>query len=81
MKPKDVFFYSLGALVVIGFFTTLVVLIIKGADKDTQNLLIGALIAAFSTVVGYFYGSSKGSQEKDELLANSNPNPPITPTP
>lgn len=79
MKPKDVFFYLLGALVVIGFFSTLIVLIIKGADKDTQNLLIGALIAAFSTVVGYFYGSSKGSQDKDELLANStqnNQNPP-----
>lgn len=79
MKAKDIFFYSLGALVIIGFFSTLIVLIIKGADKDTQNLLIGALIAAFSTVVGYFYGSSKGSQEKDELLANSsqnNQNPP-----
>lgn len=74
MKAKDVFFYALGALVVIGFFSTLIALIVKGADKDTQNLLIGALIAAFSTVVGYFYGSSKGSQEKDERLANSNQN-------
>lgn len=81
MKPKDIFFYSLGALVVIGFFSTLIVLIIKGADKDTQNLLIGALIAAFSTVVGYFYGSSKGSQEKDELLANSTQNNQNPPTP
>lgn len=81
MKPKDIFFYSLGALVVIGFFSTLIVLIIKGADKETQNLLLGALIAAFSTVVGYFYGSSKGSQEKDELLANSNQNNQNPPTP
>ena len=60
--------YALGALIVIGFFTVIAFLIYTGVHETTINLLIGALIGAFSTVVGYFYGSSKGSAEKNDLI-------------
>lgn len=75
MKAKDVFFYMLGTLVVFGFFTTLVILIYKGDNPQAVNLIIGSLLSAFGTIVGYFFGSSKRDQETDNLLANSSPPP------
>jgi len=65
---KDIFMYVLGALVAIGFFVTLWYLIRQGAFESTINLAIGSLIGAFATIVGYFYGSSKGSSDKNELI-------------
>jgi len=60
--------YVLGGLIVLGFFATLIYLIYVGTFESTIQLVIGALISAFSGVVGYFYGSSKGSADKTELL-------------
>jgi hypothetical protein len=71
MKIKDIFQYSLGGLIVIGFFLLLYLLItaeVPSTNKDLLNLVVGALIGSFATVVGYFYGSSKGSSEKDETI-------------
>jgi uncharacterized membrane protein YbhN (UPF0104 family) len=72
MKSKDIFQYILGALIVAGFFVLLYLLIsTEVPEKNTNvlNLVIGALIGSFTTIVGYFYGSSKGSSEKTELLS------------
>jgi drug/metabolite transporter (DMT)-like permease len=72
MKAKDVFQYVLGALIVIGFFVLLYLLVSKevpGNNKDLLNLVVGALIGSFAAIVGYFYGSSKGSQEKTDIMA------------
>jgi uncharacterized BrkB/YihY/UPF0761 family membrane protein len=74
---KDLFQYVLGALIVLGFFVLMVVLVYKTIpteNKDLLNLVVGALIGSFATIVGYFYGSSKGSQEKTEILAKQNGN-------
>jgi uncharacterized membrane protein len=71
MKIKDVFQYVLGALISIGFFTLLYLLVkaeVPTNNKDLLNLVVGALIGSFATVVGYFFGSSKGSADKNELL-------------
>ena len=71
MKTKEIFQYVLGALVVGGFFGLLIALIyiaIPQENKDILNIVIGALIGAFSSIVGYFYGSSLGSKEKNEML-------------
>jgi hypothetical protein len=69
-RLKDIFMYVLGALIVIGFFVTLIFLIKAGTFENTLNLVVGALIGAFATVVSYFYGSSKSSQNKDETISN-----------
>jgi heme O synthase-like polyprenyltransferase len=72
---KDIFQYILGALIVIGFFVLLIVLVyseIPEKNNEILNLVVGSLIGSFATVVGYFYGSSKGSSEKNDLL-KSNP--------
>jgi drug/metabolite transporter (DMT)-like permease len=71
MKSKDLFQYILGGLIVAGFFLLLYLLVgseVPEINKDLLNLVVGALIGSFSTVVGYFYGSSKGSAEKNEML-------------
>ena len=74
MKAKSIFQYVLGALIVVGFFVLMVVLVytqVPDTNKDLLNLVVGALIGSFATVVGYFYGSSLGSSEKNELIKKS----------
>lgn len=68
---KELFQYCLGGMIVIGFFTLIVVLIYKGIppdNKDTFTLLIGALIGSFTSIVGYFFGSSLGSSKKTDMI-------------
>ena len=79
MKTKTIYQYALGALIVIGFFALLYLLTQKpvpAENKDSLNLVIGSLLGAFSLIVGYFYGSSLGSSEKNEIIANQNNNKP-----
>ena len=74
MNAKNIFQYVLGALIVIGFFVLMVVLVytsVPDTNKDLLNLVVGALIGSFATVVGYFYGSSLGSSDKNEILKKS----------
>jgi hypothetical protein len=50
----------------IGFYVLLGTLIFANEDLSKNqliNICIGALVAAFSTVVNFWLGSSKGSQE------------------
>lgn len=68
---QQIFQYTLGAIIVIGFFIILVTVFSKEmpvSNKEIGLLVIGALIAKFGDVVSYFYGSSKGSSDKNELL-------------
>lgn len=75
MKAKDIFQYILGALITLGFFVLLYLLVtseVPEKNKDLLNLVVGALIGSFATIVGYFYGSSKGSAEKNDIIAQQN---------
>ena len=65
-STKDIFMYVLGGVVVISFIVITVLLLSKPEFKDSLNLVIGTWLTAFGTVIGYFFGSSKGSHEKDE---------------
>jgi hypothetical protein len=42
-------------------------------NKDIVNIAIGALMTMAGTVVNYFFGSSKSSADKNELLAQAQP--------
>jgi uncharacterized BrkB/YihY/UPF0761 family membrane protein len=69
---KDYFQYILGILIVAAFFAVIIFLMyvtIPERNKDLLNILLGALIASFTTVKDYFFGSSKGSAEKTDLLS------------
>jgi len=73
MKAKDLFQYILGGLIVVGFFTLLVLLVLRvvpAENKDLLNIVVGALIGSFAAVVGYFYGSSAGSAAKEKTISD-----------
>jgi uncharacterized BrkB/YihY/UPF0761 family membrane protein len=71
MKVKEIFQYILAALIIVGFFMLMIGLVytaVPDVNKDLLNLVTGALIGSFATIVGYFFGSSKGSADKNEML-------------
>lgn len=72
-STRDAFQYGLGAVITLGFFGILGLLVfwpVPSENKEALNICLGALVGAFSGgVVGYFFGSSKGSSEKNEILA------------
>jgi hypothetical protein len=79
-STKDQMQYGLAVLLVVGFFVllgTLVYVTIPASNEKAMDIMLGALEMAFGTVVGYFFGSSKGSSEKTEMLNGSTdkPNP------
>ena len=73
MKAKDIAMYALGGLIAFGFFATLIFMIMKGTYESSVNLIVGALVGSFTTVVAFFYGSSKSSSDKTEMIHNSTP--------
>lgn len=76
MKTKDIFQYALAALIVIVVVVLIYVVFtveLPPANKDVALLIIGALVAKFGDVVAYFFNSSKGSAEKTEIIAKSQP--------
>ena len=63
--------YLLAGIIVAGFFGlifALMTLSVPDGSKDVANMLFGSLSISFGVVVSYFFGSSKGSADKNELL-------------
>lgn len=70
-KTREIYMLILGALIVIGFFVLLYILVYSGipeTNKEILNIVVGALIGSFTGVVGYFFGSSIGSKDKTDLM-------------
>ena len=68
---RDINLYVLAWVVVAGFFILTGMLMFIDIPEGTSgvaNLLFGALVAGFATVLNYFFGSSKGSADKNALL-------------
>ena len=71
MDSKNIYMYVLGGLVVFSFFTLLGLLIfqpIPETNNDVLYLAIGADIGFAGAVINYFYGSSKGSADKSDMI-------------
>ena len=69
---REIYMYALGTVIVVGVIVLItLVMIYRPEMKDVINLSIGALLAAFGTVIGYFFGSSKGSADKNDLLVKN----------
>ena len=59
----------LAIVMTIGFFAIVGVAILNEAiDNSLLNMLIGTLASGFMLVLSYYFGSSKSSQDKTELL-------------
>lgn len=72
---KDVYQYCLGALIVLAFMAILIMVILYGTeDNAVMNTLVGAFASIVVMVATYFFGSSKGSAAKDEMLRLTNGN-------
>jgi hypothetical protein len=75
----------LSYIVVAGFFAVILLsysgIDVKHAVREQLNLLIGALIASFTAVIQYYFGSSTGSAEKTLMLQTKEDTPPPAPTP
>jgi len=71
---RNIYMYVLAAIIIIGFFILLYMLLgseIPAGNTEILNIVIGALITCFTSVVAYFFGSSKGSADKTDILVNN----------
>lgn len=66
----------LAVVIVAGFFGVLLGMMsgqLQVNDQQALLILLGALSAGFGAVLNFYYGSSAGSQNKDQLLARAGP--------
>lgn len=64
----------LAIIIVTGFFGILVAMmlgVLTVSDQQALLILLGSLSAGFGAVLNFFFGSSRGSQNKDVLLAQA----------
>jgi uncharacterized membrane protein YjjP (DUF1212 family) len=77
------FIGALAVLLVFAFFASILILCFHEVPKDNQqmiNIFLGLLGSFASSAVGYYYGTTKGSSDKNAIIANSTPiAPPETP--
>ena len=76
MKAKEIYMYALAAIFIIGYFILIgliLTMVIPEQNKDIALMLFGTLTAGVSLILGYFFGSSRGSEEKNKLLLQSKP--------
>lgn len=69
MTPSKILQVLLGLIIALGFQATLAATLfydVPQGNRDIIVYLIGQLAGAFLTVVGFAFGSSVGSQRKDE---------------
>lgn len=74
---RDWFVPGLGGFVVLGFTLVLCFMVFRPQQRDRDestsaiiNILVGALTAGYSTVLSYYFGSSRGSKNKDGTIAS-----------
>ena len=68
MKAKEIYMYAFAAIFVIGFFV--ITLYLKDSE-GTNPFVVGVIETLKNGVIlilGYFFGSSKGSADKTELM-------------
>jgi hypothetical protein len=64
----------LAMVVTIGFFGILFALMMGYAQKsDELMIMLGSLGTAWTGIIGFYFGSSAGSQDKDKMLYKSTP--------
>lgn len=71
VKTGDLTPAVLAGVITVGFFSVLLFMLLRGVPQtggEALLVLLGALGAAWGSVVSYYYGSSKGSADKNALL-------------
>lgn len=75
---------ALACIIVLSFFSLVALVVMRPEsirETPTLALVMGALVAAFSAVINYFFGSSAGSKDKDiamkQITAVAMASPPV----
>ena len=66
----------LGEIAMIGFVLVIWMVGASTFDANVVNLIYGLALgyhSAFMIIIGYFFGSSKGSQDKNALIGKPSP--------
>jgi hypothetical protein len=61
-------FCIIGIFAGVMFLYLLLPPVLDDSQAAVQNMLIGALIGSTTTVIGFHFGSSSGSKDKDDAL-------------
>jgi hypothetical protein len=72
-NPKDYTTEWLAFLITIGFFSTLWFVFVHGVRPESHDLAIGmvnVLGTAWVCVVAFYFGSSRGSANKDQIIGD-----------
>ena len=75
-ETKDWIPRALAVSVTIGFFAILLYMLVYGlptTGNEALLLLLGALQTAWGGIIAFYFGSSSGSQKKDQMIYNSKP--------
>jgi len=70
-KVKDIYMYTLAAIVMLLLFTSLILIFIKAIPQENKDLAymgFGLSLGWGTMVISYFFGSSKGSAEKNDII-------------
>ena len=70
---KDWFQYGLGALFVIGYFVSLAFVLTRTVPTENARLvdiLFAILSTSMVSILNYFFGTSKSSSDKNEMISN-----------
>ena len=64
---------ALAAIVTVGFFCILVMMLLGKVDSNNPAILmmLGSLGTAWTGIIAYYFGSSAGSQAKTDLLSKA----------
>jgi len=65
----------LSVIVMVGYFVILLGMMTGGlvlADSQALLLMLGGLSTGFGIVLSFWFGSTSGSQNKNEMLARAN---------
>lgn len=73
---KEIYMYALGIMILVmaGYLAYLLIFYpIPDANKAIVEVSFGLVLGWGGAVVGYFFGSSKSSADKTELLSKGGP--------
>jgi hypothetical protein len=75
MSTQSIIPSVLATVTTIGFFGILILLFFNKVDPSNNALMImlGSLGTAWTGVIGFYFGSSHGSQMKDQMMFNNKP--------
>ena len=75
-EVKDWIPRALAIGVTVGFFSIMIYILMYGlptSGNEALLLLLGALQTAWGGIIAFYFGSSAGSQKKDQMIYNSTP--------